>query len=584
MQQHGMTTPAAATMQTAAQEIANAPRRAWRPGIWFQATLLLLLAVCAFLGSWLNQYSYDDIPLIPGNPDVQSLAHWPRLFLQSYWHNIDTGGLYRPVTMLSFALGWHFRPNDPTAYHAANIALHGLTAVLVMLLARGWLSDGASFAAGAWFALTPLHVEVVAGLVGRSEILSTLFMLIALLCAWRAFEETQAAASWGWGLATACSTLLALGSKETAIATLALVPLLQFCRPGARDGRRGSGWREGLGRPVVWLTALSGAGYMAVRWHVAGLLTGTIRFEVNPLAFAGVAGRVRTALWISGLNLWAMVWPFHLSPDYSYDQIPVILRWSDPHFVLAVLLWGAVCAWLLVAVAGYGRRGAVLFGAAVMVLTYLPVSNLLVPIGTIRAIRLLYAPSVGAALLLGVAWQGVSTRLPARRMRAALLVPVFILGAVYALSDWRESAYWEDNGTLFSLGVRRAPRSSHMHAARSAALFEVGRMDEGIAELQTAVALDPRYPQAWGRLADVLEHRGRSVEARHAYHQALRLEPTADLCRRLLQMDLAASRAADVLADQPFCKPPLNPEAIAAIQQAHARLKPAATASALPRP
>ncbi len=559
-------------MHTASHEINVASRRAWRPGTFFQATLLFLGAVCCFLSSWLNQYTYDDVPLIPGNPDVHSLSHWPRLFLQSYWHNIDTGGLYRPVTMLSFALGWHFRPNDPTAYHAANIALHGITAVLVMFLARCWLSEGASFVAGAWFAFTPLHVEVVAGLVGRSEILSTLFMVGAFLCALRAAsDETRAVAGWGWGLAAALSTFLALGSKETAIATIPLVPLLLLCRTGNRDGgSQLSRWREVFRQPVVWMTTLAGVVYLAVRWHVAGLLTGTIRFEVNPLAFAGAATRVRTAIWISGLNLWALVWPFHLSPDYSYNQLPVIQHWSDPRFVVTVLLLIAVFAALLT---GIQRRGAVLFGTAAILLVYLPVSNLLFPIGTIRAIRLLYAPSLGAALLLGCGWEWLSVRLQHRRTRSLLLLAVFALGAIYARADWSESAYWEDNGTLFAMGVQRAPRSSHMHAARSAALFEVGRMDEGIAELQTAVALDPRYPNVWGRLADVLEHRGRTAEARHAYHQALQLEPTPDLCHRLLQMDLAAARNADVLDDQRFCKQPLDAESLAAVQQARAEQK-----------
>ncbi len=195
------------------------------PSRGFQISLLALLAAGSFLTSAFNQYCYDDVYIVFHNPNVRSLAHWPLLFVQDYWAPMLRMGLYRPLAILSFALEWRLRPNAAWLYHATNLGLNALVTVLLYVLARRLLRPAPAFFAAAWFGCTAQHLGVVAGLVGRCDLLAAAGALLALLAAIEAIECHGRGAEWrglGWSAAAFLLALMALLCKESVIALAGL--------------------------------------------------------------------------------------------------------------------------------------------------------------------------------------------------------------------------------------------------------------------------------------------------------------------------------------------------------------------------
>src|SRR4029079_1331382 len=182
---------------------------------WLPAAIVVALAVLAYANALHNGFVLDDETIIVKNPLVRSVGNLARIFTTDYWTGAGPSdaadpGLYRPLTVFTYALNYRASGLSAAAFHATNVALHAATALVLFLFAGELLgSAAAAFAAVSIFAVHPIHVEAVAGIVGRAEILVALFALAAL---WVGRKPSVAAAA-GAGLLY----LLALFSKESAV-------------------------------------------------------------------------------------------------------------------------------------------------------------------------------------------------------------------------------------------------------------------------------------------------------------------------------------------------------------------------------
>jgi tetratricopeptide (TPR) repeat protein len=220
-----------------------------------------------------------------------------------------------------------------------------------------------------------------------------------------------------------------------------------------------------------------------------------------------------------------LVLPATLSPDYSYDALPIVETPLDPRFLastaaLVALAWAALRARQRMPVLAF----AVLwYGAAVF-----PTSNLVIPVGTIFGERLLYLPSVAFCLAAAaLAARFVAAAGPAFR-RVALGAGL----AAAALLTARTVAYavvWADEVSLFSAAARAVPGSAKAHGLLGAALMEVGRVPEGVRSLEEAVRRLAPVPDPPARsfveLGVAYERLGRAAEAEALYADLLRRIP-----------------------------------------------------------
>ncbi len=388
-----------------------------------------LCAVVVHAGALWNRFAFDDVYIVLLNPLVHSVSGAWRTLLEPYWPGNLTGAMYRPLPVLSFALDWVVR--HPAWFHGVNVLWHAGASAVVAGIAGRWTGWQGALVAGAVFAVHPVHVEAVANVVGRSELMATLFTLLAV---YGALERQSV----GW---SGAAMALAVLSKENAAVAPALVVWgwLAGVAPRPTRGRAAA-------FAASWIAGA--AAYAALRWSVLHEYAG---FTAAAPVFLGesAAVRVRTAVAALGDVTRLLLLPLHLSADYSPDERTAVRSVLDPRFLL-----GAACAalWVaLIVLAWRRRRPVAAFGLGWIGIALVPVSNLLFPIGVLIAERLLYLPSAGLALAVGATLRD----LPPRRLPLAV-------GLVVALGGGRSAVrvpVWRDNHTATVSMLDDAPRS-----------------------------------------------------------------------------------------------------------------------------
>ena len=457
--------------------------------------VLAALVLMAYANSFGTGFARDNRPLILEDARVHSVStqHLKQILLRSYAWPAFEGGLYRPLTTLSFLLNYAILENfdQPAGYHWFNCGLHAANAflvyLLVLLLVRQYWP--AFFAAALW-ALHPIATEAVTNIAGRSEELAALGVLAALLLYVRGTPET----GWRkvpWLAGMMAATTAAVFSKESGVMVVGLAVLYDLTyriRRGRSFRELAKIFRQFFLAGYVYLP-LPVAIMLCARWAVlrhSGAME--IPFADNPLSGADFLTGRATAIRAIGKYLWLLVWPRTLSVDYSYNQIPLLnwhlATWQEWMAVAAVL------GLLLVAAACYRRNQAGFFLMGFSALTLLPAANLVVTTGTILAERLLYLPSVGFAAAVTIGIYSLTRRLGLRPVAAA--VALGAIGAAYGARTYQRNPDWQDDETLFGSAAEAAPASFRPHLML--ATFLQG--DRAIGEAEKAAAIVSGLPDS----------------------------------------------------------------------------------------
>ena len=471
-----------------------------------------------------GDFVFDDVGVIRDNPVIQRDPAW-RVFTTVY----EPGALYRPLTMLSYVANARV-DGGPVGFHAVNVLLHVAVALAFYALALQLLAaPTAAWIAAALFAVHPIHTEAVTGIVGRAEILAALAALGSLLALAQARCRSRGDRASGW---LACSLIaFAVGvlCKESAFTTIGLVLVVHWRLAPADPLRR----RVAVLAPYV----VVGAAYLALRLWVVGSIglpapPGALD---NPLAHVDTATRVRTAVVVLWEYLAMLLAPARLSADYSFNQIPLQLSWAEPRvWVAGVLLIGLAAA----ALAMWRRRPEITVAAALFAIPLALTANLLFPIGTIKAERLLYLPSAGACLIAG--W--LLARWAAARPRSAGLAVAAIL-AVLAARTWVRNDDWQDERTLYAAAVRVAPDSAKAHHNLAVALQRAGEYDDAIAHYHRALTIYPDYAAAAFGIGHIATLRGDDETAMRWYLAALKRDD--EFAKAHLQLGMIYQRRGD---------------------------------------
>jgi tetratricopeptide (TPR) repeat protein len=234
----------------------------------------------------------------------------------------------------------------------------------------------------------------------------------------------------------------------------------------------------------------------------------------NPLAYAPVGQRVATALVVLWEYISQLTFPSHLSADYSFNEIPIVASVTDPRFLLAAAGLGAITAG---AIAAARRAPEVVLAAALFVVPISLTANILFPIGTIKAERLLYLPSVGWCLLLG--WV-LCTLLRDHRSRLLLMLVLVSAGSA---RTYARNQDWRDNFALFEAAVHASPDSAKAHYNLGTLYYGVGRLDDATVHFRRALEIYPQCSGAAFGIGEVYERKGLDAGAVAWYERALAL-------------------------------------------------------------
>ena len=505
---------------------------------WGWAFAIAGIAFLIFAGTFTNPFLHDDIAIIGENPLVRESGRILEAFQHDYWAVVETNEkrdrLYRPLTIASFALNHTLGGLNPLGYRIANALFHALASLaLFWLCMRFGLSRGAAGAVSLLFALHPVHTEAVNAVVARADLLAAagvfggLGLLMSVALPGAKLDESQGEKKATNGgdsergilvpiTLTCALCLFALLSKEIGVALLFSALLWWLWGRYVLKEKE----RPPLGHTLTAVCALVLVLiiYVWMRYAALGMLARPYPPSKldNVLALMPAGERIFGAVGVLGRYFKLLVWPWPLSMDYSFAQIPVegveAALWAAGG-ALGFLAWG-YASWRL-------RKDMpwVAFGLIVFIGAYLPVSNLLIPMGTIMAERVLYIPSAGFLIAL-VPTAGVWLNQKDWRVGAALLVGVCLLFGALTIKrnqDWGETLrFWRRTAEV-------SPKSARALRVYGQALIDRNRFREAIAPLQKSVKIYPVYDYAWVDLGIAQMQSGEAAAAETSLKRALRL-------------------------------------------------------------
>ena len=505
--------------------------------------LLALLVGGAFAGVFANGFAFDDRQLVTNNPLVETLdpgEHLGSTFWPGEGRNYP---YYRPLTSWTLALNHSLHGESPHGYHLANLLVHLGSAVLLFLLLRGMAGALPGFVAAALFAVHPVQTEAVVWVVGRADLLATLFLLLTLLLH-SGIPDEPSRKNLPRILATAAALGAALLSKENGLTFPALLIAYELALASRREGSPRERLRPAVRRLILaapFYVVLIGA-YLILRQQVAGGLLASPDETLwkNPLLDAPLITRWLTAVHIAGRYLLLLVFPCTLSVDYYFDVVPLVRSALATAFLLPALAVAATAA------AGWTARRvpAVTFGALAALGTYLPLSHLLFAAPVVMAERVLYLPMIGLTSCLGVLFVTVATRVAPQRRTLAVALLVLVVLVPLVLRSRARTKDWKDDLTLFTSAVRAQPRSALSWNNLASQQLELHDPAAAEASARRALEILPDYLAARGNLADALRRQGKLEETEQVLREALRDSPEAEERLWLNLTQLITMRAA----------------------------------------
>ena len=492
---------------------------------FFRTTVRRQLLICLVLAaSALIPYvqvkdyafiTFDDDMYVTANPVVRAGLTWPGVKWaftarhSSNWH---------PVTWLSHMLDCHLFGLRPGRHHLVNVAFH-LANTILLFLFWDWVTGALwpSALVAALFALHPLHVESVAWVAERKDVLSTFFWLGTIL----AYAGYVLAPSWRRYLLLLLCFTLGLLAKPMLVTLPFVLLLLDYWPLGRLPGQTANLAEAGVPppRPSIWvywpllkekLPLFALAGLSCLMTMLAQRGSGA----VMPLAIRPMGSRIANALVAYVHYVVKLFWPF---PMVFFYQLAPVSWWLAAGAGLALL---AVSAFI---VYGARRWPYLLVGWLWYLGTLVPVIGIIQVGGQAMADRYTYVPFIGLFVML--AW-GVSAAATAWRHRRILLS----IGAAAALlaclwSTWVQVGYWRNSETLFNHALKIDPTNYMAYHHLGMALYGEGKVNQAIDMYQKTLAVAPEYPSAYNNLAIVYAEQGRYHEAVPLFKAAIRLTP-----------------------------------------------------------
>jgi protein O-mannosyl-transferase len=457
--------------------------------------------------------NFDDVDYVTDNHVVQNGLTWAGFkwaFSGAHANN------WHPITWLSHMADCDLFRLNPAGPHLVNILFHAANTVLLfMLLFQLTEKLWPSVFIAALFAWHPLHVESVAWVAERKDVLSTFFTLLTLLSYTR-YVRHNCRRSFGFALAF---FVLALLSKPMPV-TLPLVMLFLDYWP--------------LNRVSVDPTEVENSGVMAARrspvvaliWEkwpffllAAALCVVTVWAQhgaVSSMATVPLNFRLENAVAAYVGYLWKMIWPLHLAIFYPLEMP---MAWSLIVESSLILAGVSIIVW-------QERKGSpwLIVGWLWFLVTLLPVIGLVQVGGQATADRYSYFPLIGIFLAITFLAQAVLKRFNFLK-KWSVLTAVIILGACVFMTE-NQLRYWHDSESLFrhALEVKDSPLG---HVGLGEALLDQKRTTEAMAQFIMAWRRDPEFDASYVDLAEIFADEGKLELAAVYYDEAVKWKPSS---------------------------------------------------------
>ncbi len=414
---------------------------------------------------------------------------------------------WHPLTTITHMLDCQFHGLKAGWHHFTNVLLH-IIAVVLLFLALQRMTDElwrSAFVA-AVFAVHPLHVESVAWVAERKDVLSAVFFMLTLL----AYFRYARAPSTGRYVIVALSFALGLLSKPMLVTLPFVLVLLDYWPLGRMNSKQSSATRQLLQAiiekiPLILLCLISSVVTFLAQREAIGWT------EQLP-----VLERLNNAIMTYVVYISQMLWPQNLAVFY-------------PHPENRLPIWEISLA--LIALVGFTALTIILRKKAPYLITgWLWYLGMLVPvIGLVQvgwqghADRYTYLPQIG--LYIAFTWAISDLTVSWRFQRITLGVVTGLLLTVLSWRTWLQTSYWRDSETLFTHALAVTGKNDVALNNLGIIFLDKGELDQAIANLRAAITLRPDNGPAHDNLAKALLRKGQVAEAMVQYRKFLEIQP-----------------------------------------------------------
>jgi protein O-mannosyl-transferase len=476
-----------------------------KPQIILQLCLIILVTGIAFAPSLKNGFTnWDDPELLLENNSVKSLSVGN---IRSFFSGSYAGlGGYTPLVFMSYALEYHFFQLDPRIFHFDNLLLHVLNTVLIyfliFLISRNtWMS----FITALLFGIHPLHVEAVAWIQGRKDLLFSLFFLAASTSYVVFLRKTDRKNR--YYLMSLALYACSLFSKVTAVAFPLVILLLE-----STFGRKLD--RSALRRSIPFFA-------------LAGVFLFLAFITMKP-GSTGIPSPKEPLTYLQNLGLFFYAFVFYIGKILL--PVRLMARYSTAIFgyPLDLALNGALFAigGALIYFSYRRKKEIATLGTAFFILTLLPTLPFHFA-GQPYADRYTYLPLAGVLMLISVIILEIlpKTRPPRRILRYAAAALLGLAVLFWGARTWAQSRVWYDGISLWTNSLKIDPQYARAYIDRAEAYTDAGEMDKALADLDAAEKLEPENATIFNDRGFICFKRGEFDKARDAYNRSLTLDP-----------------------------------------------------------
>uniref|UniRef100_A0A131XZU2 dolichyl-phosphate-mannose--protein mannosyltransferase n=2 Tax=Ixodes ricinus TaxID=34613 RepID=A0A131XZU2_IXORI len=516
--------------------------------------LVVVASLACFANSVSGDFVFDDSEAVVNNANVRPETPLSRLLEDDFWGTRllapSSHKSYRPLTTLTFKLNCLVAGGlSAPQFHLVNLALHAAVSLLCLGALFPVLLQGApraSLLCALLFAVHPVHTENVSAVVGRADLLCALFFVLSFLCFVRSCCANTPCGEGGlqydvrssclWLLGSAALAVVSMLCKEPGITVIGVcfvydvvvICKIDLARIITLLQNRFAGAQKWLLPLVLRQATLATAGYwaLALRWKVMGSSSPVFQKIDNPASFEeSLWVRAANYQHVYALNVWLLLCPEWLCFDWSMGCLALIRSAGDLRLLGVAALW--VAGALLAHQALLGRdarlRRLLCMCLALMVVPFLPASNLFFRVGFVVAERVLYLPSLGFCALVVVGAAHLAAWAPRHskilQLSLVALLVVFICRSIQRSHDWRSEV------DLYRSGLKVCPLNAKVHYNIAKNAGDSGQRDAAIEGYREALRLHPDYDQAMNNLANILKDLDQLSEARELLERAIQIRP-----------------------------------------------------------
>ncbi len=460
-------------------------------------TISIVLAFVLFGNGLKGGYTLDDYPVINDREVLEDVKSFPKIFTSTWHPDQPRTGIYRPLTLFSFALNnLIFSKDNVFAFHLVNILLHALNTFLIFYVISRVASKRVAYLSALLFMFLPIHSEPVSSIVGRKELLGFLFILLSLLWFFR-----------GKYIASSLAFFLALLANDFSISLLPLVGILFLIQTGS--------FLKSI-KPFLFYLAFLPV-YFMLRYAALGQYAFGGDFVnpiITPLTSMPVKERIFTSFSHLYLYIQKSFYPVNLSPDHSFNQIPTVINLFHSYQSLLGLVF--LIGFILIFI--FSKKDLKI-ASALFLAPYIVMSNIFFITTGSFAERWWYLPSFGLVVLISFGIDKIIVN--HKNFKPYLYGLIAVTLVVYSFLTIKQNRIWSNNRELFVHAAKASPNSAWVRTNLAAIYFKESKFDQAKDEIERSLKISEDHPFTLNIYAKLKWQEGNLQEAESVFKRAI---------------------------------------------------------------